>query len=133
MVEEIENSKCLKMLAYQLGDDREDVDRLYDYNPIFKKFGRSWIIKVERAKNVFEKFIFLWFTFNSWLALAVSEKERNDEDVYLLHSIAASERFDKRFDDLFDRDKEFQNNAKEFTELGPIFRVIWLKNNNLDP
>ena len=74
-MEEREDKKCQKKLSYKAKNNSEDVLILYDsdININFKKFATGWIDKVQDSETVFEKFIFLWFTFNSWLSLVVDQ------------------------------------------------------------
>jgi hypothetical protein len=132
-MEEREDENCRKVLAYKAKKNNEDVKILDDLDINFKRFAAGWIDKVKDSENVFEKFIFLWFTFNSWLSLVVPDENKNDNDQYLLHTIATSDRFDDRFDSLLGKDNQFAESARELAAKGPIFRVIWMKNRGIDP
>ena len=132
-MEEREDEKCRNKISYKAKKNNEDVKILYDLDPNFKRFAGGWIDKVRDSETVFEKFIFLWFTFNSWLSLVVPDENKNDDDQYLVHIISTSDRFDDRFDLLLREDNRFAENARELVAKGPIFRVIWMKNNGIKP
>jgi hypothetical protein len=137
-MEERENKECWMEFTQRATKDENnqliDVNYLSDLDGLFCKFARGWIKKIQDPKsNIFERFIYLWMTFNSWLSMVVPDDSKNDQDRYLLDTIAGSERFGERFDDLWTGNDQFQGWAEDFAGIGPVFKVIWLKNNGIPP
>ena len=96
----------------------------------FRKFSGAWINRIQSENsNPFENFIYLWFTFNSWLSLAVSEiyPGECDNDKFCIHAIAGSQVYADRFEDLYESKKKFRTMVDKFINWGPIFQASWMK------
>jgi len=135
----IDNEKCWKALSRKatgnLGDAHDfEVKPLHHLeDEQFPRFAHGWLKMARDSKDVYKKFIFLWMTFNSWMSLVVPDITKNDVDSYLLHCVAGCRRFRGYFDGLYNSNIQFRKWADEFASLGPVFRVIWLRNNQIGP
>lgn len=89
--------------------------------------GRS---RNSRSDHYFERFIFLWVSVNAWASMVVSDRSRNHEDAYLVHSLARDPVLNEHFHCLLEN-RRFLDDASAFAALGPVFQVLWLRNNNI--
>lgn len=99
------------------------------------KFAESWLSRFldTREDNPSEKFIYLWVTVNAWLSQVVPNLSENYNESYLTHSMAIEPRFQFRFDELLKNAARFNDNVQEITELAPVFQVLWMRNNRIEP
>jgi hypothetical protein len=79
-----------------------------------------------------EAFIYLWVTFNAWIAIVVAETRCNEEDGYLWRAAGLDLQLSTRFDELKTTDNLFQAKVKEFQELWPIFKVHTLVDKGIE-
>jgi len=97
-------------------------------------FASSWIKRFDETdeKNAAEKFIYLWVTINAWASLSVPDRTQNHIDAYLVHSLSADKKYQERFENLKKSNLVFKKNVYELSNLGPIFQVLWMRNEYID-
>jgi hypothetical protein len=115
------------MTAYCPGAGLREGDRIERsrLDRHFASFARPWLHRAERARaenEPFEALIYLWVTFNAWASQVVSNRDRTEEDAYLIQVAARDERLCDRFTNLTDRDQTWRGQLNRFHGLWPIFK-----------
>ncbi len=93
--------------------------------PDYDVFSKPWIERSRKAADQeewMEAFIYLWITFNAWIAIVVADT-RYEDDGYLWRAAGLDSQLSARFDRLKTTDKGFHDKVEEFQELWPIFKV----------
>ena len=91
-------------------------------------FQRAWAEVANGGDEVFERFIFAWFSFNGWAACVTD----TDRDAELITALAADAKMYRDFDVLLSRpNSTLKLHAKQFAELLPIFDVKTLRRSRL--
>lgn len=101
----------------------------------FEYFVRPWFRKVRIAAKRdewFEAFIYLWVTFNAWLAQIVSDRNFSDKDWYIVQAAGLDPTLEDRFNGLLEGDPEFLEWASTFHSLWPVFKVRALIENGVE-
>jgi hypothetical protein len=94
-------------------------------DPHFGSFARPWLRRAERARagnEPFEALIYLWVTFNAWACQVVSDRDRTEEDAYLVQVAGRDEPLCARFARLKDDDHAWREGLDRFHGLWPIFK-----------
>ena len=111
----------------------KSLKRTVQTDPLWDFVG-SWIRRFHETQetNVAERMIYLWVSVNAWASTSVPELEHNHEDIYLVHCMARDEGFNIRFARLYEGSRPFREKVDKFVAMGPVFQVLWLRNNGVD-
>lgn len=112
--------------------DSKGLKRLDSYSDLWH-FVEMWIRKFHHTNedNAAEKFIYLWVTVNAWASMVVPDITKNHVDAYLVHCLAQDKQFKSLFLEKLTTNPVFQNRVNKLISMGPVFQVIWLRNNNI--
>jgi hypothetical protein len=111
---------------------RSVADESFVKDRAFREFVTGWVQKFREPTidNPFERFVYMWVTFNAWASLVVPDRSRNHQDSYLIHSVASDDCLQLRFIELQD-DTGFAAATNKLVALGPVFQVLWIRNKYL--
>jgi hypothetical protein len=110
-------------------DHRLDRSRV---QPEFWRFADPWLKRAQNrirspGDDHFERLIFLWVVFNSWITQAVSNEDRSHEDRYLVGVLASDPLLNSEFERARRKDRRFRELTDSFASRWPIFKVRTLQ------
>ena len=80
----------------------------------------------------FEALIYSWIAFNAWVGRVVVDRDKSNQDRFLVASAAADESLSTRFCRLLRADERAAQAARRFHCLWPVFKARSLSDHELD-
>ncbi len=114
------------------------LDRSLLVSKEFMMFARPWLVRARKAgedkkPQPFEGLIYLWVTFNAWLAQIAADRTKAEKDWYLVEAAARDVELQQKFNNLCRTDAAFEKDTTEFACLWPVFKVRALQEAGIPP
>lgn len=118
-------TKCKELTWKTKNQNQKELNRSFASSEL-GNFVRSWIRKFEETDqyNFSEKLIYLWVTINAWASMVAPQIEMNHQDSYLIHALSVDPTLNKRFNSLYSKNSNFQNQVDKLLDHAPVFQVL---------